>query len=154
MRTQVHLGLGKDDSLLKACKFVEHSRQIELTKYSIVILNNEHWSWLITEWVIQLAYLETSKSRLGNETFCKGVVCDKSLNPGICRQCEGSLSGHLCSGKVSCGYMHCWYQIRSVVVFLGTKESLSNHSDSASSELTTDYSHAQIGLHNLGNSNV
>lgn len=38
MRSQAQSpGLGKDNSLFKAYKFMEHSKQVELTKYSIVI---------------------------------------------------------------------------------------------------------------------
>lgn len=75
-----------------------------------------------------LVYQETFTSRLGNETFCKGGISDKSLNPGLCRQCEGSLfMGVFAVGKFL--VVICTAGIRSVVVFLGTKESLSNHSD-------------------------
>jgi hypothetical protein len=42
--------------------------------------------------VIHLAYLETFKSRLVNETLCKGGLYDKSLNTSLCRKCEESLS--------------------------------------------------------------
>lgn len=57
-----------------------------------------------------------------------GDACDKNSNPGLCRTCEEPLFLRVCAvGKLP--VVVCAADIGSVVVFLGTKESLSNPRD-------------------------